>query len=440
MRDLVVTLLVFGSLPIILIRPYVGILVWSWLGYMNPQRLTWGFAYEIPFSLVVGIVTLIAIIFSSESKRIPVTWLTTLWGIFLIWMTLTTSFAIYPEFAWVEWETVMKIQLMTLATILVINSQERIRMLVWVIVLSLGYFGVRGGIVTILTGGSVHVWGPDNTFIAGNNEVALALLMALPLMQYLRITSSRKWVRLGLLAAMVMCAFSVVGSQSRGAFVGGFAMVLLLWLKSKHKVTMGAVLLLLVTSLFMFMPERWHERMQSIETYQTDTSAMSRIQTWKTALRVANDKPLGGGFGMWTQETFARYSPEYPVPHDAHSIYFKVLGEHGWVGLALFLAIGIIAWRTGTAIIRETSGQAELRWLSELARMTQVSLVAFATGGTFLSLSYFDLYWHMVALFVLSGALVHGYLAQAAGVSRVNRSTSPIGARAQGSADGVPGI
>jgi probable O-glycosylation ligase (exosortase A-associated) len=439
MRDLVVTLLVFGSLPIVLIRPYIGILVWSWLGYMNPQRLTWGFAYEIPFSLVVGIVTLIAMMFSSESKRIPVTWLTTLWAIFLVWMTVTTVFAVYPETAWPEWETVMKIQLMTLATIAVINTRERIRMLVWVIVLSLGYYGVRGGIVTILTGGSVQVWGPDNTFIAGNNEVALALLMAVPLMQYLRITSSKRWVRVGLLGAMVLCAFSVVGSQSRGAFVGGFAMVLFLWLKSKRKVTMGAVLILMVAALFMFMPERWHERMQSIETYQADTSAMSRIHTWTMALRLANDKALGGGFGVWTQETFARYSPEYPVPHDAHSIYFKVLGEHGWLGLALFLAIGIIAWRTGTAIIRRTSSQPELRWLSELAGMTQVSVVAFATGGSFLSLSYFDLYWHMVALFVVSGALVHGYVAQAAGGTRADRPTSLTDARAR-PADGIPGI
>jgi probable O-glycosylation ligase (exosortase A-associated) len=179
--------------------------------------------------------------------------------------------------------------------------------------------------------------------------------------------------------------------------------------------------------------------MQSIETYQADTSAMSRIHTWTMALRLANDKPLGGGFGVWTQETFARYSPEYPVPHDAHSIYFKVLGEHGWLGLALFLAIGIIAWRTGTAIIRRTSSQPELRWLSELAGMTQVSVVAFATGGSFLSLSYFDLYWHMVALFVVSGALVHGYVAQAAGGTRADRPTSLTDARAR-PADGIPGI
>jgi len=426
-----VTLVVLGSLPIILARPYVGILVWSWLGYMNPQRLTWGFAYEIPFSLCVGVVTLVAILFSREPKRIPVNGLTTLWIVFLVWITVTTYFAFYSDAAWGEWQTVMKIQLMTFVTVLVINSRERIRMLVWVIVLSLGYFGVRGGIVTITSGGHFQVWGPDNTFIAGNNEIALALLMALPLMQYLRITSSRSWIRIVLLVAMVLCSFAILGSQSRGAFVGGFAMALFLWLKSKRKFVVGAVLLLLLPALLAFMPEQWHDRMRSIETYEADTSAMSRIYTWRMAIRVADDNPMGGGFGVWTQESFNRYSPEYRIPHDAHSVYFKVLGEHGWVGLALFLAIGVLAWRMGTAIIRKTSQREELRWLSELVRMTQVSLIAYATGGTFLSLSYFDLYWHMVALFVVGSALVDRHLVQSSrAVPEVQRD--PIGTGARG--------
>jgi probable O-glycosylation ligase (exosortase A-associated) len=415
MRDVLVTAIVFGSLPVILARPYVGILVWSWLGYMNPQRLSWGFAYDLPFSLCVAVVTLIAVLFSKETKRIPVTSLTVLWLLFIGWMTLTTPLGFYPDAAWSQWNTVMKIQLMTFVTILVMYSRERVRLLVWTIVLSLGYYGVRGGISTILSGGEYHVWGPPETFVAGNNEIALALLMTLPLMQYLRVTSNNRWVRLGLLLAMVLSAFSIVGSQSRGALVGGFAMALLLWIKSRKKPITGAVLLILLPALFAFMPEQWHQRMRTIETYEADTSAMSRIETWRMALRVANDKPMGGGFDLWTQEAFDRYSPDYREPHDAHSIYFKVLGEHGWLGLALFCVIGVLAWRTGSAIIRRTAGIEELRWLSELARMIQVSLAAYATGGAFLSLSYFDLYWHLVALLVLGNALVRQHLAQHVG-------------------------
>jgi probable O-glycosylation ligase (exosortase A-associated) len=418
MRDLLLATIVFGSLPFILARPYIGILVFAWLGYMNPHRLSWGFAYEFPFAFIVAVVTLVAVMASNEPKRVPVTGLTLLWVAFIGWMGITTLFALYPAEAWVQCQKVMKIQLMSFATIVVMTTKERLRMLIWVIVLSLGFFGFKGGVFTILTGGDFRVWGPPGTFVEGNNEIALALLMTLPLMYYLRMTSDNRWVRLGLLAGMVLCAFSIVGSQSRGAFIGGFAMAFFLWLKSKRKIAVGAVTVALIAALFAFMPQTWYDRMRTIETYELDASAMGRIQVWRTALAVANDRPLGAGFELWTEEIFSRYSVDKAVPHDAHSIYFKVLGEHGWIGLALFLAIGIAAWRTGSWIVHRTNGRDDLHWLSDLARMVQVSVAAFAAGGAFLGLSYFDLYWHLLSILVIGKALLRRELAAAPSQAR----------------------
>src|SRR5215472_2387810 len=109
LRDLFVTLVVFGSMPFILARPYIGILVWSWLGYMNPHRLSWSFAYDFPYAYCIAIVTLFAVIFSREPKRIPLTGLTTLWILFVAWMGITTIFAFYPGEALVQYEKVLKI-------------------------------------------------------------------------------------------------------------------------------------------------------------------------------------------------------------------------------------------------------------------------------------------------------------------------------------------
>jgi len=50
MRDLFVTAVIFGLLPFIFKRPWVGILVWAWLSYMNPHRLAWGFALISPLT------------------------------------------------------------------------------------------------------------------------------------------------------------------------------------------------------------------------------------------------------------------------------------------------------------------------------------------------------------------------------------------------------
>ncbi len=74
MRDILVTLLVFGSLPFILKRPYIGVLVWSWISYMNPHRLTWGFAYSLPFAQIVAVTLLFSFLISREKKSYPVRW------------------------------------------------------------------------------------------------------------------------------------------------------------------------------------------------------------------------------------------------------------------------------------------------------------------------------------------------------------------------------
>lgn len=405
MRDILIILIVFGSLPYILARPYIGILMWSWLGYMNPHRLSWGFAYDFPFAQIVAITLMVAIAFSRERKRVPVTTLTAIWWLFILWMTLSTLFAIFPEDAQAQYIKVIKIQLIIFFTLILMGTKERLHLLVWIMVISLGYFGVKGGIFTLLTAGNFRVWGPPDSFIEGNNELALALLMILPLMQYLRMQSNNIWGRRGLLLSMALCGISAAGSYSRGAFLAAFSMAVFLWLKSARKVTGGIALVVAFPLVFAFMPTAWHERMDTINTYEEDASAMGRVNAWHYAFNLANDRFLGAGFESWTRETFAVYAPVPDDVHQAHSIYFGVLADHGWVGLIMFLSIFLMAWRNGTWVIRRVDLCPELRWLGDLSRMIQVSLVAYATGGAFLSLSYFDLPWHLVAIMVLSRSI-----------------------------------
>src|SRR4029079_2232586 len=125
----------------------------------------------------------------------------------------------------------------------------------------------------------------------------------------------------------------------------------------------------------------------------TDASAVSRLQTWETIWIMVKDRPIfGAGFDLADDELFRRYSP-YPDMESfaPHSIYFQVLGEHGFVGLALFLALGLSIWRRSKTLARTCSDQPGLEWVPLLMRMVQVSLVAFGAGGAFLGLLHYDL-------------------------------------------------
>lgn len=409
LRDIAVTLAVFVTLPFILRQPHVGVLVWSWLSYMNPHRLGWGFAYNFPFAQLVAITLLISLFFSKEPKRIPITPLTVLWMLYLLWMCITTFFALYPADAYVQLDKVLKIQLVTFLTLMIMHSKERMILLVWVITLSIGYFGIKGGLFTLLTGGGHRVYGPPGSFISDNNALGLSMLMILPLMNFLRMNSENPWIRRGLVAGMVLVAFAAVGTQSRGALLGGLCMVTFLWLKSRQKLPLGLGIVLIIPLIFTFMPESWHERMSTITNYQEDASAQGRLEAWTYSIKVASARLTGGGFESWSSESFMRYAG-LPRGRAAHSIYFGVLGDHGWPGLAIWLIILFMVWRTGSWIIAQSRGHDDLKWAANLARMLQVSMVAYCTGGAFLSLAYFDLPWHIMCLMVLGKVLVQQHL------------------------------
>jgi len=400
-RDVLITLLVFGCLPIIFMRPYVGILVWSWLSYMNPHRLAWGFAYDMPFAQIVAITLLLGLVFNKEKHTLPIDRLLWVWLAFICWMCLSTVFALIPEAAFIALIKIIKIQLVTFLTLLLINSMYRIHQLIWVIVVSIGYYSVKGGLFTIITGGGSRVWGPPGSFIAENNSLALASLMIIPLMVYLWRCSGKQWVKIGLVAAIILSLASVLGSQSRGALLGIVAMGCFFWFKSSAKLISGIVIVALAVAGWILMPESWHTRMATISNYQQDNSAMGRINAWHYSVNVAGDRLSGAGLNSWSLETYAIYAPDPLNAQAAHSIYFSVLADHGWPGLIMFALILWMVWRSLGKVIssdRNTSTFAEEAYL---AKMIKVSLVAYMSGGAFLSLSYFDLPWHLFAISLL---------------------------------------
>lgn len=402
MRDIIVALIVFGSIPFIFKRPYIGILMWAWLSYMNPHRLAWGFAYDMPFAQIIALVLFAAILFNrNEVQKIPIDGTVRIWLIFIIWMGITTLFAIYSDFAQYSFIKVIKIQLLTFITMMLITNLDRINKLIWVIVISIGYYSVKGGVFTILTGGAHKVWGPAKSYIEENNSLALASLMIVPLLVYLYHREKNKWIKYLLSGAALLTLISAIGSQSRGALLGFIAVLFFFWLKTRGKIITGVGICILVVIGFNFMPNSWHERMSTIQNYEEDASAMGRINAWKYSISIANSRIVGGGFDSYSDSTYALYSPTYVKPQAAHSIYFSVLADHGWPGLILFLMVLFMTWTSLSCVIRTCRHEEGMNEQYALANALKVSFVAYLTGGAFLSLSYFDLPWHMIAISLL---------------------------------------
>ena len=148
------TAFVFAMLPICLAHPWIGMLMWAWLGYMNPHRLTWHFSYTMPYAIMVAVATLVGLLFTKDRKPMP--WVRETYLLSALWLlfTLSTVFALYPGDAWKRWYFVSKILLFTYVPLLLLQDRKRLKWFLLVIALSIGFYGLKGGIWSIGKGGA----------------------------------------------------------------------------------------------------------------------------------------------------------------------------------------------------------------------------------------------------------------------------------------------
>lgn len=426
LRDLIVIGTVFISLPFCFIRPWIGILVFSWLGYMNPHKYAWGVATSFPVALIVAVPTLAGFILTKDKDKFPFERESIVIILLWIFFTITSFFAFYPQPAWDMWQKTSKIFVMSLITIPLFMDRKKLKYLMLTIGLSLGFLGVKGGIFSLVHAGQWNVRGPEGTFIAGEGDFGLALNMVLPIIFYLAKEEENKKLKMVLHGTFALTVLSVIFTYRRGTFLSLAAVILLLAIKSQKKIFGAAVLSTTLIFAPYFITERWTNRMETIKEYEQDTSAMGRINAWKMAFNVAKDRPFtGAGFDGLSYGTIARYSPRSNVTAgDVHSIYFEVLGEHGFIAFSLFMLLLLFCFFSLRKIKRRLEGVHSAGWLRNYSDMLQISLIAYMVGGAFLGRAYFDLFYHLVAVIVVLKVLTARELnSTAAEIASINPKT-----------------
>jgi probable O-glycosylation ligase (exosortase A-associated) len=403
MRDVLLAAVVFGLLPVCFMRPWIGVLVWTWIGMMSPQWLMWGFARDIRWAALVGAATLAGLLFARDRKPIPWNTQLVLMTVLLGYFTLTSFFAWVPDAAWEEWTLVAKVIVMTMITTMVIYGRDRIRWLLIVIALSVGYYGIKGGIwVFLVSGGEYSVRGPEGGFMTMNNGIGIGLLMVLPVLLMLAREHAKPWQRWSFHLAAGLCAVSIVFTYSRGALLGLAAAALVMVLRSQKKMLAFVAMIPVIVVASFWVPDKLLDRAGSISAYDQDNSAMQRIHTWTVSWNIATDNPLkGAGFEFESSPNPSRWfsygAPDIhqhmTIVQSAHSMYFQVLGEHGFVALGLYLLLIVSTlWRCNSLAARAARDPAR-RWVGNYAAAIQISLIGYIVSGAFVSTAYFDLAW-----------------------------------------------
>lgn len=397
------------SIPVCFVRPFYGVILWTIVAFASPQWYAWGAAFMFPTAELIAIPTILGfIIFSRGGWSRLVSRESVLLLLLIVWFTITCiSAASTPLFEdhvddmWLRYQFVFKIILMTFVTIGIVDSMARLRTLFIVLGACFSFYVVKALPEMAMHGLSFRLYGPPKSMVEDNNDLGLALNMTLPILFFLAQTETRPWLKRVFWGLFLVIIPGIFATYSRGALVGLVAVTLMMFLQLKQRAVLIPVAVVALIIVALFAPESWKDRMNPTRKGAIDNSAFSRLNAWTFAWRFSKDYPLtGGGFETFTRELFARYAANPSDIHGPHSIYFGVMAEHGFPGLALYMSLVISCFLTARKIIKWARYHGD-EVAASYAQICQFSIVGFLASGLFLGRAYFDYYFTIVACLVV---------------------------------------
>jgi putative inorganic carbon (HCO3(-)) transporter len=397
-------------LPVSFFSAHLGVLLWIWVALLPPIDLLYNrFGVSLPFNKLVAASAFFVLITSQCKKDFYRDTLIVLVVLYSIIVTLSYMFAEYAtESADLAYDKFWKeIVLFFLMTGLMF-TRHRLHQVALVTSIAFGFLMVKEGLIFLLTVGG-HKVQPQGS-VGDNNGVALALLMTIPLLLFCAKYTAEHWVRIGMYVTAGLGAVTVIATYSRGGFIGMIVLGIMLLKGSKYKVRAIVAIGVLALVLYAMMPDQYLDRVSTISDATSDNSFEIRLLAWKINYLLAVDHPfLGvGPYGSlawfnWTKHLGEATLWLFPSPlmmasFVAHSIYFQVLGDTGFTGLFLFVAILATAIVKTILTQRVARRNPSLEWSGDLARATQITMVVYCVSGAALSLVYFELLYIVLAV------------------------------------------
>lgn len=404
-RDILMLIVGYACVPLALYDAYYGLLAYCWLSFMRPQTLVWSAGVQsarITFAVAIAlIVRTLLTPWPWVRFRGPTVAFLALWA----WYGVCTVTSMHPESSQEALIQFSKVGVACLLVTGLVRSQWQLKWLIVLLALCPGFYGLKLGQFFLRGATETQHGGPMGM---DNNDTAMFIAMGIPLLVFAASQVWRRWLKYGLYAAAGLSVPAVIVTGSRGGILAmALALGFTIWRKTTwwKAVIVGTLAALLV---FTVTPGQTMERYETMQEYEQDPSAMGRLRAWQVCMAMAADRPTGVGFG---QDAYMREYDSYKVhpedrPHAAHSVWFSLIGETGYIGLGLYACLVASVLVTTQWIMRRSAreGRARRSWAWNYAAALQCSLLAFAVGGTFLSQARFEFVY---ALCMVAVPLAH---------------------------------
>lgn len=403
----------FGLLLLLGLRhPFVWVLAYLYVDIVAPQKIGWSVMTALPVSLIAFLAAFGGWLLIDRKAGARFTLRQGIIAALLVWCAITTLGAQFPEAALEKWAWVWKALVFAIFLPLTLTNRLRMESATLFMVLALGTIVINAGIKTVAAGGgygTLSLLVDEDSGLYEDSILSCVAIATIPLILWLTRFGTvfpPDWrVKLFAAALIFACLLVPVGTEARTGLLCVGVLATLLMRSAKNRVLYLAAAAFAGLVAIPFLPQSFTERMGTIENHQADQSASTRLAVWQWTLDYVKDHPMGGGFNAYlgnelTFETVAAQTAGSTTTLSTqtitdkarayHSSYFEMLGEQGWLGLALWLWLNLLGIWQMEKIRRRWRGRegADERWQAPLAEALQQGLIIYMVGSLFVGIAF----------------------------------------------------
>lgn len=419
MRDLSILLFLAGLIALGFRRPFIWTLAYIYCDLVSPQRLSYYLLNSVPLSQIMVALAVTGWLLIDARRGVKVTFHQGLMLAILAWAGWTTLHAAVPDMAWQKWDWAWKVVVFAIFLPMVLLTRLRIEATLMFIVMSVASVTIVGGLKTLAGGGgygTLNLMVDNNSGLYESSTISCIAIAVIPLILYLgrhqTLVPRGRLFQLFIAGLILASVLIPIGTEARTGLVCMAVLGVLLVLDSRRPVLLGAALAAAALAAMPLLPGSFTDRMSTIKTYEADTSASTRLAVWKWTLDYVSDRPMGGGFGVYVLNRLniplVRRDGEdssREVVTDAarafHNSYFEVLGEQGWLGLALYLGLHGSLLMKMMALRRRhrrrTTPEGD-RWIGDLATALRNCHIVYLAASMFVGLGFLSFMYMILAI------------------------------------------
>ncbi|ATE64815.1 putative O-glycosylation ligase, exosortase A system-associated [Rhizorhabdus dicambivorans] len=411
-------------------RPFLFVCAYIYVDIVSPQRLSYYLLSSIPVSLIVFIAAFLGWAMNDDKSLAKPSPRQVVLILLLLLCGYTTLTADHPDAAMEKWDWVWKALVFSIFLPMTLFTRARIEGVLLFMLLCLSSIAVVGGAKTLAGGGG---YGTLNLMVANNSgmyessTISAFAICSIPLILYMAKYSTLVppsiFARVYWYALAFACLLIPIGTQTRTGLLCIVLMALLELRAAKRRMLYLGIMVGIVAAGVPFLPKSYTERMDTIQGYQADASASTRLAVWKWTINYAGSHPFGGGFNAYignkleidmsykTADGTVVKVVGYDQGRSFHNAYFEMLGEQGYPGLALFLIVHLVGiFRM--EIVRRAYKKEEgpNAWVAPLAAALQHAHLIFMLGCSFVGIAFQPYIYFIIAVEIAFDRYVQTYV------------------------------